>query len=78
MRPDHNEIGVGATEDLSLRVSVATLVRVVFKNPHNEEWMLALAFIKSARRGSLRSAPPTCGTAGIITIPPDLINTSSC
>jgi hypothetical protein len=76
MKPNHVEIGVGATKDLILRVSVATLVRVVFKNPHNEEWMLALAFIKSARRGS--STPPTRGTAGIITIPPDLINTSSC
>jgi hypothetical protein len=34
--------GIGATPDLSLRVSVATLVRVVFKHPVNGEWMLAL------------------------------------
>ena len=34
--------GVGATLDLSLRVSVATLVRVIFKHPSNGEWMLAL------------------------------------
>jgi hypothetical protein len=34
--------GVGATLDLSLRVSVATLVRVVFKHPRDGEWMLAL------------------------------------
>lgn len=37
----HN-VGVGATPDLSLRVSVATLVRVIFKHPINGEWMLAL------------------------------------
>jgi hypothetical protein len=36
------EPGIGATSDLSLRVSVATLVRVVFKHPLNDEWMLAL------------------------------------
>lgn len=42
MRPNYDEIGVGATEDLSLRVSVATLVRVLFKNPKDDEWMLAL------------------------------------
>jgi hypothetical protein len=35
-------IGIGATGELSLRVSVATLVRVVFKHPSNGEWMLAL------------------------------------
>jgi hypothetical protein len=34
--------GIGATDELSLRVSVATLVRVVFKHPGNGEWMLAL------------------------------------
>jgi len=37
----HNP-GIGATSDLSLRVSVATLVRVVFTHPSNAEWMLAL------------------------------------
>jgi len=37
----HNP-GIGATDDLSLRISVATLVRVVFKHPLNGEWMLAL------------------------------------
>jgi len=37
----HNP-GIGATPELSLRVSVATLVRVVFKHPLNGEWMLAL------------------------------------
>lgn len=39
MKPDP---GIGATPDLSLRVSVATLVRVIFKHPLNDEWMLAL------------------------------------
>jgi len=34
--------GIGATPDLSLRVSIATLVRVVFKHPRDGEWMLAL------------------------------------
>ena len=34
--------GIGATDELSLRVSIATLVRVVFKHPGNGEWMLAL------------------------------------
>jgi hypothetical protein len=34
--------GVGPTDELSLRVSVATLVRVVFKLPTNSEWMLVL------------------------------------
>jgi hypothetical protein len=38
---NHNP-GIGATDELSLRVSVATLVRVVFENPTNGEWMLAL------------------------------------
>jgi hypothetical protein len=37
----HNP-GVGATDELSLRVSVATLVRVVFHHPIKGEWMLAL------------------------------------
>lgn len=38
---NHNP-GIGATSDLSLRVSVGTLVRVVFKHPINDERMLAL------------------------------------
>jgi hypothetical protein len=36
------EPGISATSDLSLRVSVATLVRVVFKNLGSGKWMLAL------------------------------------
>ena len=34
--------GIGATSELSLRVSVATLVRVLFENPRDGELMLAL------------------------------------
>ena len=37
-----SDIGIGATNDLSLRASVATLVRVLFKNPRDGELMLAL------------------------------------
>lgn len=42
MKPNHDEIGLGATNDLSLRVSVAVLVRVLFENPKDGELMLAL------------------------------------
>jgi hypothetical protein len=38
---NHNP-GISATSELNLRVSLATLVRVVFKHPGNGEWMLAL------------------------------------
>lgn len=37
-----SDIGVGATKELSLRVSVATLVRVLFENPSDGDVMLAL------------------------------------
>lgn len=42
MKPDQLEIGVGATEELSLRVSVAALVRVLFDSPADGQTMLAL------------------------------------
>src|SRR5262245_18691922 len=42
MKLNRDEIGIGATEALSFRVSVATLVRVLFKNPNDGEVMLAL------------------------------------
>lgn len=42
MKTNHHEIGGGETEDLSLRVSVATLVRVLFEHPRDGELMLAL------------------------------------
>jgi hypothetical protein len=35
-------LGIGATKDLNLRVSVAALVRVLFENPNDGEVMLAL------------------------------------
>lgn len=38
----HPNPGIGATPDLSLRVSVAVLVRAVFKHPTRGTWMLAL------------------------------------
>lgn len=41
-RSKRDNPGIGATKDLSLRVSVATLVRVLFDNPHDGELMLAL------------------------------------
>lgn len=39
MKPNHDEISVGPTTDLSLRVSVATLVRVVFPSEHRDGWL---------------------------------------
>ena len=42
---------IGATDELSMRVSVATLVRVLFENPRDGELMLALE-----RRATLREA----------------------
>jgi len=42
MKPNHDEIGMGAMEDLSLRVSVATYNRVLFPQPQNGTLMLAL------------------------------------
>ena len=50
MTVNPDEIGVGATDELSLRVSVATLVRVLFKNPNNDELMLALERKATLRR----------------------------
>jgi hypothetical protein len=50
MTPNPPEIGVGATAELSLRVSVATLVRVLFKNPNDDELMLALERKATLRR----------------------------
>jgi hypothetical protein len=40
--PDIFNPGIGATKELSLRVSVATLVRVLFENPGDGGLMLAL------------------------------------
>ncbi|MFI5322061.1 MAG: hypothetical protein ACHQ6U_00700 [Thermodesulfobacteriota bacterium] len=42
MRPNHDEIEVGVTEELSLRVSVGALVSVLFESPEDERTMLAL------------------------------------
>ena len=51
MKPNHDGIGVGATADLILHVSVATRVRVLFENPRDGELMLALE-----RKATLREA----------------------
>jgi hypothetical protein len=48
-------IGVGATEELSLRLSVASLARVLFKHPEAEHEMLALertATLRGTEAGS--------------------------
>lgn len=42
MKPNHDEIEAGATQDLSLRASVATYNRVLFPHPKNGTLMLAL------------------------------------
>jgi hypothetical protein len=42
MQTNHHEIEVGATEELSLRVSVGVLVSVFFHNPEDGRTMLAL------------------------------------
>ena len=34
---NHYEIGVGTTDELSLRVGVATHTKVIFNTPKNEE-----------------------------------------
>jgi hypothetical protein len=54
MKPNRDEIGVGPTEDLNLRVSVATLVRVLFENRNDGDLMLALerkATVRKAENG---------------------------
>ncbi len=50
MKPNHHEIGVGATEDLSLRVSVAALVSVLFEGPEDGRTMLALERTATLRK----------------------------
>ena len=45
----NSEVGIGVTDELSLRVSVASLVRVLFKHPQDNQTMLALE-----RRATLR------------------------
>jgi hypothetical protein len=50
MTTDPQEVGIGATAELSLRVSVATLARVLFKNPNDDELTLALERKATVRR----------------------------
>jgi len=42
MKPNHDEFEAGTTAELSLRVSVATMVRVLFEDPRDGELTLAL------------------------------------
>lgn len=50
MKPNDHEIGVGATEELSLRVSVAALVSVLFRGPEDGRTMLALERTATLRK----------------------------
>ncbi len=55
MKQNEQKIGVGATEDLSLRVSVASLVRVLFDSPEDGRTMLALERTATLREIQSRS-----------------------
>ena len=55
MKSDPSEIGIGATDELSLRVSVGVLVKVLFQNPEDGRTMLALERIATLRQIEGRS-----------------------
>jgi hypothetical protein len=55
MKPNHHEIGVGATQELNLRVSVGVLVSVLFKSPEDGRTMLALERTATLRQIEGRS-----------------------
>ena len=55
MKPNHHKIGVGATEALSLRVSVAALVSMQFNSPEDGQVMLALERTATLREFGGRS-----------------------
>jgi hypothetical protein len=48
--PEMEPVGVGATPELSLRVSVATLCGVIFTHPQERHLMLALERVATLRR----------------------------
>jgi hypothetical protein len=50
LKTDNLDIGIGKTKQLSLRVSVGALVKVLFKNPENRKMMLALERIATLRQ----------------------------
>lgn len=50
MKTNNLEIGIGITEQLSLRISVGALVRVLFRDPESKKIMLALERIATIRR----------------------------
>ena len=55
MKPHYHQIGVGATEALSLRVSVASLVSMMFNSPEDGRVMLALERTATLREFGGRS-----------------------
>lgn len=50
MQSDNEETGIRATQELNLRVSVGTLVRVLFASPEDGRTMLALEHIATLRK----------------------------
>lgn len=54
MKSDLTAIGTGATAELSLRVSVAALVKVLFQSPEDGRTMLALERIATLRQSGGR------------------------
>ena len=55
MKPNRPEIGLGTTDDLSLRVSVGVLISVLFHNPEDGQTMLALERTATLRQIEGRS-----------------------
>ena len=55
IKSKREEIGIGVTKELNLRVSVAALVRVLIHTPENEKTMLALEHTATLRKINGRS-----------------------
>lgn len=76
MNPDslRSEIGIGATDELSLRVSVGALARVLFEHPRPGDLMLALerkaTLCEDARRGVEVKSQPFGGALRLHEIEP--------
>jgi hypothetical protein len=74
MKLEKDETGIGPTNELNLRVSVGTLVRVLFTNPDDGRKMLALEHIATLRKISgkpqvIVRAKPFGGGVQITNIP---------
>ena len=65
MKPNQHEIGVGATEELSLRVSVAALVSVLFDDPEDGRTMLDDRSVLCAGAAVTRSLGKELGSCKI-------------